>query len=344
ARSALGYDPTTIPAQETALKRMGLLPAGADLASLLDQLYGQPLPIAYLEQQGNLSVLSSIDKLNVAQQGLAAREFGRADVDQSFSLAGSRRGDIGDASLAELALEQGDGTSVMLDWSKANVSGGNQAKVDAVIVPGKDSIFASMPLLLQREYSFPYLEGRVFVKKIRSEGGWNRVNEVWGNPPESTEQIMHPKKYPGDRPTSIALDGVVAALGGGWSEDWQQTMGQLRTGVWLADGKPGTQDSPAAAVKLPKANAAAGWGGDTLLSLNGPDGTWAMVWQSKWDNADDVGQFTAAATQAMADLPGAHVALAAADVSGGLSNPALVLMTSDADTLAAIQAALGVGG
>jgi hypothetical protein len=231
----------------------------------------------------------------------------------------------------------GDDTHVI-----ANVAAGNQAKVDGVIVPGKDSILESMPALLQREYSFPFLEGGTFVKKLRSNGGWDAVNDAWRNPPESTEQVMHPGRYPGDRPTAVALDGLAGTLGGGWSEDWQQPMGELRTGVWLADGAPGKQDNPATPVKLPNAKAATGWGGDTLVSLDGPDGSWAIVWQSKWDSAEDVGQFTTAATKAMADLQGAHVALAA-DVSGGLSNPALVLMTSDADTLAAVQAALGVG-
>ena len=68
-------------------------------------------------------------------------------------------------------------------------------------------------------------------------------------------------------------------------------MGELRIGVWLADGQPGTQDGPKAPVKLPKANAAAGWGGDRLVSLDGPDGSWAIVWQTKWDTPKDIGQF-----------------------------------------------------
>jgi hypothetical protein len=118
-------------------------------------------------------------------------------------------------------------------------------------------------------------------------------------------------------------------------------MGELRIGVWLADGQAGTQQGPKAPVKLPKANAAAGWGGDRLVSLNGPDGSWAIVWQTKWDSADDVGQFTKAADQAVADLAGAH-AILPTDVSSGVSNPALVLLTSDDATLSQVADALGV--
>ncbi len=119
-------------------------------------------------------------------------------------------------------------------------------------------------------------------------------------------------------------------------------MGELRIGVWLADGQPGTQEGPKAPIDLPRANAAAGWGGDRLVSLDGPDGRWAIVWQTKWDTPDDVAQFIDAASAAVADLPGAHAVLGA-DISGGLADPALVLLTSDPDTLAAVQAALGVG-
>ncbi|MFV2065256.1 MAG: PASTA domain-containing protein, partial [Chloroflexota bacterium] len=335
SRSAIIHDPSAVAGEEATLKRMGLLPEGANLGKMLEQLYGQELPIAYLEQRGRTSVLDTLDKLSVPQRAMAAREFGRAVVNQEFGIDRARVGDSsdGDGAIAGLALEQGDGTATMLAWSAANVTAGNQSKVEGVIVPGKDSILDSMPPILAREYSFPFLEGRAFVDKLRSGADWSGVDSAWGNPPESTEQIMHPKKYPGDRPTTISIDGLAGALGGGWSEGWQQTMGELRIGVWLADGAPGTQDGPRAPVKLPKAGAAGGWGGDRLVSLDGPDGAWVIVWQTKWDAADDVDPFISAATAAMADLAGAHVALAA-DVSGGVSNPALVIMTSAADTLA----------
>ena len=94
-------------------------------------------------------------------------------------------------------------------------------------------------------------------------------------------------------------------------------------------------------VKLPKSGAAGGWGGDRLVSLEGPDVTWAIVWQTRWDSGGDAEQFAEAAEAAMADLPGAH-AVVPADVSEGASDPVLVLMTSDPDTLASVSEALGV--
>jgi hypothetical protein len=336
------HDPASVDAEEDALKRLGLLGQGDDLAKLLKQLYGQALPVAY--GSDTMSLLNTLDELGVGDQAQASREFGRSAVDQAFGLDRARVDDPteGDEALAALSLEQGDGTAVMLDWSAGNVASGDRAQVDDVIVPGDDGILASMPQLLQREYTLPFLEGRLFVDRLRDSGGWAGVDDAWSNVPESTEQILHPKLYPDERPTAIDLDDVESRLGGGWSEAWQQTMGELRIGVWLADGQPGTQDGPKAPVKLPRANAAAGWGGDRLVSLDGPDGSWAIVWQTKWDSSEDVGQFVQAANSAIADLPGAH-AVIEADASSGIADPALVLITSDADTMAEVQASLGVG-
>jgi hypothetical protein len=339
-RASILHDTNALRPEEKALKRLGLLDGNDDLAALLEALYGQALPVAYLEDEGHISVVEPIDKLDASQRAQAAREFDRALVDQRFGLDSARVADKtrGDQALAGYALEQGDGTAAMLEWSALH---GSTGKTNDVIIPGDDGIYASMPPILQREYSFPFLEGRIFADRLRDAGGWNSVNDAWGGSPESTEQILHPKLYPGDRPTTVGMDGIAGQLGNGWKENWQQTMGELRIGVWLANGQPGEQSGPKAAVKLPRANAAAGWGGDRLVSLDGPDGQWAIVWQTTWDSGQDVQQFASAAGTVIADLDGAG-AVITADVSGGVSDPALVLIASSEDTLASVAEALGV--
>jgi hypothetical protein len=136
----------------------------------------------------------------------------------------------------------------------------------------------------------------------------------------------------------IGLEDVSARMGDGWSRQWRQTMGEARIGVWLADGAPPDRRSEIAPPDLPRAGAAAGWGGDELVSLVGPGDSWAIVWQTEWDSPDDASQFSAAATEVLSGLTGAH-AIAAVDVAGGLSAPVLLLITSDPDALAAAQAA-----
>ena len=114
-----------------------------------------------------------------------------------------------------------------------------------------------------------------------------------------------------------------------------QTLGELDISVLLADGGKGS-DSAAAASE--------GWGGDRLASLEGPDGSWAVVWQTTWDSRDDADEFGTAVDDAMSDLDGAHAVLPGTDIAGGLDAPVLVLVASSQDTLQQVEAALNVGG
>ena len=205
------------------------------------------------------------------------------------------------------------------------------------------ALLASMPLLLQRELTFPYLDGYQFVNSLGGQGNWDAVNAAWDKLPASTEQIMHPEKYPSDKPVKIALPDVAAALGSGWTTSYTQTLGELITGVVVADGQAG--DTPIAGVpmSLPNAAAAAGWGGDRAVSLEGPNGTWAVVWQTDWDTSGDADEFSAAAGPVLDKLPTAHALLPGADIAGGLSAPVLVIVASDDATLQQVESSLNVG-
>ena len=120
-------------------------------------------------------------------------------------------------------------------------------------------------------------------------------------------------------------------------------MGELGTSAWVADGA--AWDPLAfslAGQQMPNAEAAAGWGGDRVVSLDGPDGAWAVVWQTAWDTAADAEEFTAAANAAMADLPGAHAVSAANIADGDLTEPVLVFVADGDETLAQVREGLGV--
>ena len=100
--------------------------------------------------------------------------------------------------------------------------------------------------------------------------------------------------------------------------------------VLLADGGSESDLAPAAD----------GWGGDRLVMLDGPDDTWAIVWQTAWDSEDDAQQFVDAA--GLGSVAGVHTVLPGADVTGAQDAPVLVLVAKDDATLAAVEDALGV--
>ena len=121
-----------------------------------------------------------------------------------------------------------------------------------------------------------------------------------------------------------------------------QTLGELETGIWLADGQGGGSAGLGLPVPLPNAEAAAGWGGDRLVSLEGPNGAWAIVWQTAWDTATDADEFDTTADSVMADLPGAHEVVKTS-IAGALGAPVLVVMAGDQQTLDTVKLALPSG-
>jgi hypothetical protein len=176
----------------------------------------------------------------------------------------------------------------------------------------------------------PYLDGLTFVAALRQAGGWDAVNAAFERLPASSEQILHPERYPDDRPARVELPDVAAALGDGWTDRYTQTLGELGARILLAEG--GSESDVA--------SAADGWGGDRLVMVEGPDDTWAIVWQTAWDSGDDAQQFVDAA--GLDGTAGTHAVLPGVDITGGQDAPVLVLVASDEATLTAVQDALGV--
>jgi len=60
---------------------------------------------------------------------------------------------------------------------------------------------------------FPYSDGPPFVAGFHEQGGWDRVDALYDDPPASTEQVIDPSKYGEDAPTDVALADRNA---GGW--------------------------------------------------------------------------------------------------------------------------------
>jgi hypothetical protein len=346
AQFAQDNPPAQLSAEEALDKHLGVLPPDADLAALATQLYTSQVLAFYDPKTKDFTVIQQpgaeftpTDKVTVAH------EYDHALQDQHWDLGKLQTVDPteGDRAAAISALAEGDATDVMSQWALQNLTLEQMTALGSV-TPEEQQLLDSMPLLLRHSLEFPYNSGFLFVTTLQASGGWDAVNAAWDKPPASTEQIMHPEKYQaGDQPITVALPDVAAKVGPAWKAAVTETEGELTTGIWLADGVDSGTGALGLPDPLPNADAAAGWGGDRLVSLDGPNGTWAVVWQTAWDTAQDATEFSTAATAVMADLPGAH-SVAATSIAGDLASPILVLVASDAATLSKVQGSLGVGG
>ncbi len=114
-------------------------------------------------------------------------------------------------------------------------------------------------------------------------GGWEAVNEAYGNPPRSTEQILHPERYhEQDAPLAVELPDLARVLGNPWQEADRDVMGELGLRLYLRQHVGPTM------AEL----AAAGWGGDSYVLLHsGEQGPYLLVILTQWDDRDEADQF-----------------------------------------------------
>ena len=185
--------------------------------------------------------------------------------------------------------------SVQSTWMTDNLTPRELGELMAVALgPGSLEALQRAPRYLRETSLFPYEDGFAFTNRLLAEGGYDAVDAAYADPPESTEQVLHPDRYlERESPDDVRLPlGIAGALGAGWLEDGQDTLGELVLRIWLREGE----------VALAEARTAtAGWGGDRLVLLRGPNDAVAVGLVTAWDSPADALEF---ATAAEAALPG----------------------------------------
>jgi hypothetical protein len=328
--------PELLAANERILKAFGLLPADASLTKLyLDLLAGQVAGL-YSPDDKKLYVVSKSGSLGVTEKSTFSHEFTHALQDQNFNIGTLKLDEIGqgDRSFARLSLLEGDATLTMSLWQIQNLS---MAELGQLIAGSSDDestkALLAMPAILRESLLFPYLSGLTFVQGIQGRGGWAAVNDVYAKPPASTEQILHPEKYTaGEGPLPVAMPGDLATqLGSGWKVALDDSFGEFQLGIWLRSNT---------AIGTAGANtAAAGWGGDRIAVVNGPNGAWGVVLRTSWDSDAEAVEFESGASPVVESL-----ASPASLLPGAGGTERWILIGSDDATLGSLAGALGLAG
>lgn len=290
--------PELIAANERLLKAMGMFPEDASLSGLYLELLGSQVAGFYSPEDDELYVVSRTGGLGVGERVTFAHEYTHALQDQKFDLESVDLGAVGegDRSLGRLSLVEGDATLSMSLWLQQHLTPAEQAELVRVSLdPEALAILQKMPPILRDSLTFPYDAGLRLVLKLYSEGGWPAVDAAFARPPASSEQVMHPEKYDAsEAPLVVDIpDDVATRMGAGWTVGLEDTLGEFHFGVWLRG---------ALGRVVPANDAAAGWGGDRVVLLNGPNGAWAMAVVTDWDTPADATEFADAAGQALPTL------------------------------------------
>jgi len=317
-------------ANERVYKLLGLLPKNSSLKDLELRLLTSQVAGFYDPDEKSLFVVSQRGGLGPSEQVTFAHEFTHALQDQHFGLKklGTDDPQHSDRALARLSVAEGDATLLMTNWAQDNLTPLQLLQMAAEASnPEQTAILNEMPGALRDQLLFPYTTGLAFVEGAYNSGGWQAVDALYADPPNSTEQLLHPDKYQSnEQPIAVSVPADLARrMGSGWHVDLEDTLGEFTIRDWLGiAGNLANSQSDAAA---------AGWGGDRIALLS--SGTaHGVVIETTWDTPTDAAEFASAATAAL-DGAGGETSISGADASARVT----VLIASDKTTLDRLKGA-----
>lgn len=215
-------------------------------------------------------------------------ELDHAIQDQKFGLLKLQKSVEGnsDREFALQCLVEGDATVVMTDYVSDRLGTPIERNpADALSnasMPSGSAVVDSSPRLFRESLVYPYFGGQYFVETLRQRGGWDAVNRAYRQLPASSEQLLHPAKYPGEGPLPVVLRvGKMA----GMRSLGQDTAGEFLVRIWAREND--VWRGPAA-----------GWGGDRYEVWQGAQES-CVVWATRWDTKADAREFADLARKAL---------------------------------------------
>ena len=287
------------------LVTLDLLPQDYDLYHNLLLIYSEEVAGFYDSELSRLIVVSDLPQMGPLEKVTFAHEYTHALQEQHFDLESLplQVEDNSDLSLATLALVEGDATLAMVQYLIENIG---ISEIWALAEATESELLESAPPFIQKSFLFPYEAGLEFVLALFTRGGWEAVDGAFGDPPRSTEHILHPERYYGrDEPQPVVIPPLGASLDSTWTELDSDVLGEFGLKSYLGAF---VDDATAA-------RAAEGWGGDRYAFFKDAEGRKLLVLSSTWDTTADAAEFFAA----YVDFIGSKSGGAWTTLSGGQS-------------------------
>ncbi len=311
-----GFPDAEAARTEQAWIAIGVIPKGTKLRQAVEDFNSSQVIGFYDDEAGRLVIIGSAE-LTPYQRFVLAHEVTHALQDQNFDLARLSRLDRtcqDERVEAFLALSEGDATETAIEWAAqtltpSEITEFDEEASDFTPPPG------TVPPFVQNLLTWPYVPGRTFVQALQARGGERSVDQALQDPPSSTEQILHPEKYPTDRPVTVNVPDFGPKLGTGWKDLEFEDVGEGWFLLMLGLRLPATSAE----------SAAAGWDGGQYRAWTDGDGHTAVVMDTTWDTDRDASEFAQGVDDWLGDEPGTVLA------ASGKSDR--VMFASDQETL-----------
>ena len=202
-------------ANENGLFRiLGFVPDDFDLKQFYVDLYAEQIAGYYDPEVNQMYLISDMSDYEnastLAHEYTHYLQYNTSAFADALNLDNVPDDEYGERSIIINAITEGDATlaEALLD---ADVLLEDYDDIDGM-EEYSSSIFDSAPKYFQDNLLFPYSYGFDFVWYMYLQGGWDAVNALYENVPESVEQIMHPEKYLKDHPVDINPEPFRSAI------------------------------------------------------------------------------------------------------------------------------------
>ncbi len=270
-------DPAEVARDTEALRILGVIPDGLDLATFYVSLLGEQVQGFYDSETKEMVIQATEGGLSEYEKMVIVHELVHALTDQHFDFGPVTDelydAEEFDAAMAMRSLVEGDATLAESLYVQT-LSQEQLLEIVATFGEVDSTVFDEAPYYIAESLIAPYVDGLAFVSAQFELAGWSGVDLAYEQVPTTTEQILHPEAY---------LDGegaIEVALVGEPPEGYE--VGEEST--W---GQSGLRDLLGAEL-LPfeLVQAAEGWGGDRYRILwDGEDAIFQL--QYVGDTPDD---------------------------------------------------------
>ncbi|MFC7134404.1 MULTISPECIES: Hvo_1808 family surface protein [Salinibaculum] len=291
-----------------------LIGESADATESQEALVSTGVSAYYDPETRNITMISPTDSGLRIQEAVLAQELFHALQDQQFDTSESYE-TIEDRNAA-LGVIEGDANYVQYRYEQRceGAWDGSCYRPES----GSPVLSTQLNYGMVQLFVQPYNSGLAFVRQRQRAGGWDAIDALYDRLPESTEQTIHPARYPDDTPTNLTVADRS-------SDDWrvlrrngERVTGSVGEAGWfVAMAYPAIQTRGDAQVIPLDAHInynattgqlqrpvsynyshpiTTGWDGDTLLPYVPTDSTsneTAYVFETVWDSPAEAEEFAA---------------------------------------------------
>ena len=271
---------------------LGVIEPDFDLYDFIVDLYSEQIAGFYDDETKEMVVIQG-DNFGGPERMTYTHEFTHLLQDQNYGFKDGLNfseelleTDM-DAYLAMQSLIEGDAVMTEYLWYQMFATDVDQMDVQQFSLEMVTPIYDNAPWFIRNELLFPYQYGLEFIHTLYLEKGWAGVEALYDMPPVSTEQIMHPERYPDDMPVAVGLSELEKVLPNNWNKIADTTFGEAYLYLLLMNGEDEESANLAGIWEAVK-----GWGGDHYqLYMDQENGDIVFTLKTVWDTEQDALEF-----------------------------------------------------